>query len=236
LSANLNYHDLLDQQAPAALNWGDYALYDCAGCHQTLYKKIQGNVGSPRRVPGRPQGPLWAKPMLRPHGESQFKQLETLQELIDEALNAKPFGDRGKIQSAIEGSASDRAKAKSQLIALASEPLDPIGADQWLRGFLQQRQGMLGNRSVANQTYWILEMYFDDLKKVSEAIHPQEVKNQKFQTRFQELKSQAPNFFQIGSYGESAKLTGLKPETTAFYEMLGEFIDEFLDVDSKDSR
>jgi hypothetical protein len=174
--------------------------------------------------------------MLRPHGESQFKQLETLQELIDEALNAKPFGDRGKIQSAIEGSASDRAKAKSQLIALASEPLDPIGADQWLRGFLQQRQGMLGNRSVANQTYWILEMYFDDLKKVSEAIHPQEVKNQKFQTRFQELKSQAPNFFQIGSYGESAKLTGLKPETTAFYEMLGEFIDEFLDVDSKDSR
>jgi hypothetical protein len=236
LSANLNYHDLLDQQARAALNWGDYALYDCAGCHQTLYKKIQGNVGSPRRVPGRPQGPLWAKPMLRPHGESQFKQLETLQELIDEALNAKPFGDRGKIQSAIEGSASDRAKAKSQLIALASEPLDPIGADQWLRGFLQQRQGMLGNRSVANQTYWILEMYFDDLKKVSEAIHPQEVKNQKFQTRFQELKSQAPNFFQIGSYGESAKLTGLKPETTAFYEKLGKFIDEFLDVDSKDSR
>jgi hypothetical protein len=236
LSANLNYHDLLDQQAPAALNWGDYALYDCAGCHQTLYKKIQGNVGSPRRVPGRPQGPLWAKPMLSSHGESQFKQLETLQELIDEALNAKPFGDRGKIQSAIEGSASDRAKAKSQLIALASEPLDPIGADQWLRGFLQQRQGMLGNRSVANQTYWTLEMYFDDLKKVSEAIHPQEVKNQKFQTRFQELKSQAPNFFQIGSYGESAKLTGLKPETTAFYKMLGEFIDEFLDVDSKDSR
>jgi hypothetical protein len=95
---------------------------------------------------------------------------------------------------------------------------------------------MLGNRSVANQTYWILEMYFDDLKKVSEAIHPQEVKNQKFQTRFQELKSQAPNFFQIGSYGESAKLTGLKPETTAFYEKLGKFIDEFLDVDSKDSR
>lgn len=236
LSANLNYHDLLDQQAPAALNWGDYALYDCAGCHQTLYKKIQGNVGSPRRVPGRPQGPLWAKPMLSSHGESQFKQLETLQDLIDEALNAKPFGDRGKIQSAIEGSASDRAKAKSQLIALASEPLDPIGADQWLRGFLQQRQGMLGNRSVANQTYWTLEMYFDDLKKVSEAIHPQEVKNQKFQTRFQELKSQAPNFFQIGSYGESAKLTGLKPETTAFYKMLGEFIDEFLDVDSKDSR
>jgi hypothetical protein len=235
-SANLNYHDLLDQQARAALNWGDYALYDCAGCHQTLYKKIQGNVGSPRRVPGRPQGPLWAKPMLSSHGESQFKQLETLQDLIDEALNAKPFGDRGKIQSAIEGSASDRAKAKSQLIALASEPLDPIGADQWLRGFLQQRQGMLGNRSVANQTYWTLEMYFDDLKKVSEAIHSQEVKNQKFQTRFQELKSQSPDFFQMGSYGESAKLTGLKPETTKFFEMLVKFIDEFLEADSKASR
>jgi hypothetical protein len=57
-----------------------------------------------------------------------------------------------------------------------------------------------------------------------------------FQARFQELKSQAPDFFQMGSYGESAKLTGLKPETTAFYEMLESFIDEFLDVDSKDSR
>ena len=234
-TANLNYHDLLDQQSRAATNWGDYALYDCAGCHQTLYKKIRGTFGSPGRVPGRPQGPLWAKP-LSSLEESQFMRLETLQSLIDQELNAKPFGDRGKIQAAIDGFALDRSKAQSQLIALASEPLDPIGADQWLRGFLQQRRGMLGNRSVANQTYWTLEMYFDDLKKVSEAIHPQEVKNQKFQARFQELNSQAPDFFQMGSYGESAKLTGLKPETTAFYEMLGEFIDEFLDVDSKASR
>jgi hypothetical protein len=239
-TANLNYHDLLDQQAHTATNWGDYALYDCAGCHQTLYKKIRGTVGSsgrvPGRVPGRPQGPLWTKPLLSSPGESQFKQLETLQDLIDEALNAKPFGDRGKIQAAIEGSASDRAEAKSQLIALASEPLDPIGADQWLRGFLQHRQGMLGNRSVANQTYWTLEMYFDDLANVSEAIPSIELKNQKFQTRFQELKSQAPDFFQMGSYGDSAKLSGLKPEITAFYEMLEAFIDEFLDVDSKASR
>ena len=235
-TANLNYHDLLDQQARAAVNWGDYALYDCAGCHQTLHKKIRGTFGSPGRVPGRPQGPLWAKPLLISPGESQFMQLVTLQSLIDQELNAKPFGDRGKIQDAIDGFAFDRSKAKSQLIPLASEPLDPIGADQWIRGFLQQRQGMLGNRSVANQTYWTLEMYFDDLKKVSEAIHPQEVKNQKFQARFQGLNSQAPDFFQMGSYGESAKLTGLKPETAAFYEMLGEFIDEFLDVDSKASR
>ncbi len=234
-TANLNYHDLLDQQSRAATNWGDYALYDCAGCHQTLYKKIQGNVGSPGRVPGRPQGPLWAKPLSSPE-ESQFMRLETLQSLIDQELNAKPFGDRRKIQAAIDGFALDRSKAQSQLIALASEPLDPIGAGQWLRGFLQQRRGMLGNRSAANQTYWTLEMYFDDLEKVSEAIPPIEVKDPMFQARFQELKSQAPDFFQIGSYGESAKLTGLKPETTAFYEMLESFIDEFLDVDSKDSR
>jgi hypothetical protein len=235
-TANLNYHDLLDQQARAAVNWGDYALYDCAGCHQTLYKKIQGSVGSPRRVPGRPQGPLWTKPMLSATGESQFKQLATLQELMDEALNAKPFGDRGKIQAAIEGFASERSKADSQLIALASEPLDPIAADQWLRGFLQQRQGMLGNRSVATQTYWTLEMYFDDLANVSKANPRLEVKNQKFQARFQELKSQAPDFFQTGSYGDSAGLSALKPETTKFYEMLGGFIDEFLEVDSKASR
>jgi hypothetical protein len=234
-TANLNYHDLLDQQARAATNWGDYALYDCAGCHQTLYKKIRGTVGSPERVPGRPQGPLWAKPLLSSPGESQFMQLVTLQSLIDQELNAKPFGDRGKIQDAIDGSASDRAKAKSQLIALASEPLDPIGAEQWLRGFLQQRQGMLGNRSVANQTYWTLEMYFDDLANVSEAIPSIELKNLMFQARFQELKSQAPDFFQMGSYGDSAKLSGLKPETTAFYEMLEAFIDEFLDLDSKAS-
>ena len=163
-------------------------------------------------------------------------QLVTLQSLIDQELNAKPFGDRDKIQDAIDGFAFDRSKAKSQLIALASEPLDPIGADQWLRGFLLQRQGMLGNRSVANQTYWTLEMYFDDLANVSEMIPSIEVKNHMFQARFQELKSQAPDFFQMGSYGESAKLTGLKPETTAFYEMLEAFIDEFLDVDSKASR
>jgi hypothetical protein len=122
------------------------------------------------------------------------------------------------------------------LIELASQPLDPIGADQWLRGFLKQRQGMLGNRWVANQTYWTLEMYFDDLANVSEAIHPQEVKNQMSQARFQELKSQAPDFFQMGSYGDSAGLSALKPETTPFYEMLEAFIDEFLEVDSKVSR
>ena len=234
-TANLNYHDLLDQQAHTATNWGDYALYDCAGCHQTLYKKIRGTVGSsgrvPGRVPGRPQGPLWTKPLLSSPGESQFKQLVTLQDLIEEALNAKPFGDRGKIQAAIDGSASDRAKAKFQLIELASQPLDPIGADEWLRGFLEQRQGMLGNRWVANQTYWTLEMYFDDLANVSKAIHPQEVKNQMFQTRFQELKSLAPDFFQVGTYGDSAEISHLKPEDSAFYERLEAFIKAFLEAD-----
>lgn len=234
-TANLNYHDLLDQQAHAATNWGDYALYDCAGCHQTLYKKIRGTVGSsgrvPGRVPGRPQGPLWTRPLLSSPGESQFKQLLTLQDLIEEALNAKPFGDQGKIQSAIEGSASDRAKAKFQLIELASQPLDPIGADEWLRGFLKQRQGMLGNRWVANQTYWTLEMYFDDLANVSEAIHSQEVKNQIFQTRFQELKSTAPSVFRTGSYGDSAEISHLKPEDSAFYERLEAFIKAFLEAD-----
>lgn len=230
-TANLNYHDLLDQQAHTATIWGDYALYDCAGCHQTLYKKIRGTVGSSGRVPGRPQGPLWTKPLLSSPGESQFKQLVTLQDLIEEALNAKPFGDRGKIQSAIEGSASDRAKAKYQLIDLASQPLDPIGADEWLRGFLEQRQGMLGNRWVANQTYWTLEMYFDDLANVSKAIHPQEVKNQMFQTRFQELKSLAPDFFQVGTYGDSAEISHLKPEDSAFYERLEAFIKAFLEAD-----
>ena len=236
-TANLNYHDLLDQQAHAATIWGDYALYDCAGCHQTLYKKIRGTVGSsgrvPGRVPGRPQGPLWTKRLLSSPGESQFKQLLTLQDLIEEALNAKPFGDRGKIQSAIEGSASDRAKAKFQLIELASQPLDPIGADEWLRGFLKHRQGMLGNRWVANQTYWTLEMYFDDLANVSKAIHPQEVKNQIFQTRFQELKSLAPDFFQVGTYGDSAEISHLKPEDSAFYERLEAFIKAFLEADEK---
>lgn len=232
-TANLNYHDLLDQQAHADKSWGDYALYDCAGCHQTLYKKIRGTVGSPRRVPGRPQGPLWTKPLLSATGKSQFMQLVTLQDLIDEALNAKPFGDRGKIQAAFEGSASDRAEAKSQLIELASQPLDPIGADEWLRGFLQQRQGMLGNRWVANQTYWTLEMYFDDLANVSEWIHSQEVKNQKFQTRFQELKTTAPSVFRTGSYGDSAEISHLKPEDSAFYERLDAFIKAFLEADEK---
>ena len=230
-TANLNYHDLLDQQAHTATIWGDYALYDCAGCHQTLYKKIRGTVGSSGRVPGRPQGPLWTKPLLSSPGESQFKQLVTLQDLIEEALNAKPFGDRGKIQSAIEGSASDRAKAKYQLIDLASQPLDPIGADEWLRGFLKHRQGMLGNRWVANQTYWTLEMYFEDLTSVSKAIHPQEVKNQMFQARFQELKSTAPSVFRTGSYGDSAEISHLKPEDSAFYERLEAFIKAFLEAD-----
>lgn len=230
-AANLIYHDLLDQQAHAATHWGDYALYDCAGCHQTLYKNIRGTMVSPRRVPGRPQGPLWAKPLQSLSGESQFMQLVTLQELIDEALDAKPFGDRGKIQSAIEGSASDRAKAKSQLIVLASQPLDSIGADEWLRGFLKQRQGMLGNRWVANQTYWTLEMYFDDLANVSEAIESQEVKNQKFQTSFQELKSTAPSVFRTGSYGDSAGISNLKPIDSEFYHRLEAFIKAFLEAD-----
>jgi hypothetical protein len=79
-------------------------------------------------------------------------------------------------------------------------------------------------------------MYFDDLANVSKANPRLEVKNQKFQATFQELKSQAPDFFQTGSYGDSAGLSALKPETTKFYEMLGEFIDEFLEVDSKASR
>ena len=79
-------------------------------------------------------------------------------------------------------------------------------------------------------------MYFDDLANVSEAIHSQEVKNQIFQTRFQELKSTAPSVFRTGSYGDSAEISHLKPEDSAFYERLEAFIKAFLEADEKVSQ
>ena len=76
-------------------------------------------------------------------------------------------------------------------------------------------------------------MYFEDLTSVSKAIHPQEVKNQMFQARFQELKSTAPSVFRTGSHGDSAEISHLKPEDSAFYERLEAFIKAFLEADEK---
>ncbi|MCY3005474.1 MAG: hypothetical protein NTV29_05790 [Planctomycetota bacterium] len=235
MTANLIHHDLLLNQAQSDTNWGDYALYDCAGCHQTLYKKIRGSVGSPGRVPGRPLGLLWTKSMLSSSEESQLAPLLPLQGLIDQELNAKPFGDRSRIQAAIDGFASERANAKLQLIDLASQPFDQASAEQWLRGFLQQRRSMLGNQWVAKQTFWTLEMFFDDLAIISPSNIPQESNDRIFQARFEQLKSDAPRFSQLVSCGELASKPRSTGDDAAFYELLEAFIDDFLNADQQAS-
>lgn len=46
LTANLMSHDLMLHNTTPGQTWGDYAVYDCVGCHQTLYKNIRGGSGT----------------------------------------------------------------------------------------------------------------------------------------------------------------------------------------------
>ncbi|MFM8571900.1 MAG: hypothetical protein ACKOAU_09915, partial [Pirellula sp.] len=228
LTATLMSHDLLQHTANSETQWGDYAIYDCVGCHQVLYKSIRGSFGQAGRVPGRPQGLLWTKPADASLKLSEITGLDTLQTQIDAQLNAVPFGSKTGVQAALADYASRRQSASLQLVQRSRVSLNQEDADQWVRQYLSERRNLLGNEWVAKQVFWTLEAYFDDLERFAEKFPQTKPKSLGLLEKFRTLFSAAPPISRIVSCEPIVNDARERIDDAEFFLELRIFIDEFL--------
>lgn len=226
--ASLMSQDLMHYNAQNKQLHGDYGVYDCVGCHQTLYKQIRGASGLEGRVPGRPIGLMWTRTAVSNLERPGLAPIATFQQRLDKELNQTPFGSPLDLQKSFAEFDQKRSSAKEHLIEFASEPLDQQHADAWLVAFLQERQALMGNEWVAKQVYWSLGNYFDDVDRVA-AHRPQSGSNvSDDKGRFLGLANNAPPISQIVSCGQSNASKENSGQNEEFYKQLGRFVDELV--------
>lgn len=199
---------LIHHQATSG-DWGDYASFDCMGCHQTLYKQIRSSTAIPNRIPGRP---LWAYWTRLPDSASLINTAP-----LDEAFLAQPFGNPNLISKAIDASfnhpssipaienspnnpsASPVEQSMKRLQTRGREPMTRDQAQAWIRSLLTQRRDFLGNEWVAQQTLWALEVFFQDIEEY-ERRNPTSPKiNPEIQIAFRALQQQSRNVWFLNS-------------------------------------
>jgi hypothetical protein len=221
-------HDLIFVSASQDAQWGDYAIYDCVGCHQTLYKNLRSSFSSPGRVPGRPQRPRWTEidPGLVSFGFPQ--QLLPSQKRIDLELNRRPFGTQSGIQTALADYPALRESIWNQVQLQASMPLRHDQARHWLKSYLDSKRNLLGNEWVAKQVFWTLEAYFDDLDGFISRFPDRSPNTSDLKAKFRELAALAPPVSHIVSCEphQHASIEGV--DYTMFYQQIQLFVDEFL--------
>ena len=226
--ASLMSQDLMLFNAESQNLHGDYGVYDCVGCHQTLYKQVRGSYSIPGRVPGRPLGLMWTRPVKSNLVTPVLAPIASFQKLLDDELNKTPFGSPADLQKVFSEFAQQRSSAKDQLIEFANKPLNQQQADAWLFEYLKERQGLMGNEWVAKQVFWTLENYFDDLERVTKNAPQGGSRISDYKDKFSALAKSAPAISQIVSCG-LAKLPSDEPVDYAkFYEQLQLFVQELV--------
>lgn len=226
--ASLMSQDLMHYNAQNKQLYGDYGVYDCVGCHQTLYKQVRGATGLEGRVPGRPMGLMWTRTALSNLSHPSLARINAFQQRLDQDLNKTPFGSPLDIQKSFSEFQQERSSAKEHLMEVACAPLDQQQADAWLVAFLQDRQALMGNEWVAKQVFWSLENYFDDLDGVTAHRPQSESKISGYRVRFLELAKNAPPISQIVSCGQANATRESSGENPAFYKQLKCFVDEMV--------
>jgi len=219
-------HDLMLHNANSEQSWGDYAVYDCVGCHQTLYKDIRGSFSQSGRVPGRPQGMLWTKPTEITTKRLELGELIGFQGGIDNELNKTPFGSMAGIQKVYQDYPAKRIVLREMMIRRADHALNYTQADQWIHGYLRERRDAMGNEWVAKQVFWTLEAYFGDLERFNKQYPSVDLRDLRFMDRFKQVAIQAPPVSEVVSCNGKGSQPSM--EKVAFYKQLQSFVEEFL--------
>jgi len=226
--ASLMSQDLMHHNAQNKQLYGDYGVYDCVGCHQTLYKQVRGATGLEGRVPGRPMGLMWTRTALSNLSHPGLARINAFQQRLDQDLNKTPFGSPLDIQKSFSEFQQERSSAKEHLMELACAPLDQQQADAWLVAFLQERQALMGNEWVAKQVYWSLGNYFDDFDRVAAHRHQSGSNVFDYKGRFLGLVKNAPPISQIVSCGHEDASKESSGDYATFFEQLKTFVDELV--------
>ncbi len=141
--------------------WGDFALYDCMGCHQILSQerpryRVEG------RIPGRAFPPLWwsvdatATTESTENTDAIFRGRADLRGRIDQAFNRIPFGDRQAVQ---EMAREGRLQLANERLAYVAEGRQILSAEKLrsdLKRLFEDRRERLTDYWVARQTAWTM--------------------------------------------------------------------------------
>ncbi|MFN7732770.1 MAG: multiheme c-type cytochrome [Pirellula sp.] len=149
-------HDSAEQPA----NWGDYSLFDCMGCHQTLYKDRSRNRPA-GRIPGRPFPSNWTS--LSDAISSDALIAAPIQSKLDEAFNEVPFGDREKVQADQQLYQNFLAARRQQWVSWSQELLDAEATREWIDRWIDEQSPKLTDYWVAKQTAWLVSIAIREL-------------------------------------------------------------------------
>ncbi len=152
----------LHQVAQTPDLWGDYALYNCTGCHQELKKNL-APVLIRARIPGRPFPADWLTFESTSIHASGLSKQSILEKEMSDLFNATPFGDAQRLApmkdrhlQSLASRFQDRRKAERQ-------PMTKRDVQQWLASLLASRIHALDDYAVAKQTGWMVCVAIDEL-------------------------------------------------------------------------
>lgn len=146
--------NLILNAAEEATVWGDYALYDCMGCHQTLtYDKLR--YRPPGRIPGRAFPSLTIDVSDKAFGDAAAEW--------NQAFNKTPFGDSARLRSVAPQLQAILLEREGQAIQESRHLVDATGVREWLSHLIHERRERVNDYWVARQTGWMVLVAVDEL-------------------------------------------------------------------------
>lgn len=141
--------------------WGDFAMYDCMGCHQEL-KQGYRRWRPDQLLPGRPYIPKWfAIDVNLVHSNTEV-QNQYLTKFIS-VFNEIPFGDPKRIQSLFNETQpflNDRLRVRTEF---ERRRLTSSEVQGWLSQLLKDRKDRMVDYWTARQTGWLAQVALDEL-------------------------------------------------------------------------
>ncbi len=147
---------LIEQAAsPNSKRWGDYALYDCSGCHHELKVPSSRQAARSGSPPGRPRLVEWPKTL----SAAAFESIQVAPEIVNaenqlhRAVAETPFGNRQQVAL--------RAKELDALLLhyrtqLERESLKPAFISRYLVALTQTEEKNLIDYQTARQMNWAI--------------------------------------------------------------------------------
>ncbi len=149
-------HDASEQPAV----WSDYSLFDCMGCHQTLYKD-RSRYRAEGRVPGRPFPPTWLSISETLTGD--MLPTGPIRAKVDDTFNRMPFGDRDRFQAESASLRTFLAERKKLAMEWSKQVVDATDTKEWVAMLIDEQSPKLGDYWVAKQTAWMVQVATQEL-------------------------------------------------------------------------
>jgi hypothetical protein len=154
--------EMIHQLAEDTQRWGDYAIYDCMGCHQELRKPTQRMV-SLGRVPGRAYPHRWWISETPLESLSDPLPLKSVLQTTLDSFDRFPFGDREQIALSADNHLEQLQQQSLNLKAIERAALSPTDVRYWVAQLIREREPMLYDYWTAKQTAWMVRVATEEL-------------------------------------------------------------------------